>query len=271
MSYMENEMSNIEAVKYNVPGLERGIEILEYLTKYPKGRTLQEIYLELHIPQTTAYRILCTFIRCDYVVYCEETKRYKLSMKILMLGYRTLRDYSIIECVLPRMRELRDSLHDTVCFGVWGDGNVILVEQVHGDNSFCFTMSLGTTFELHCSAPGKAIMAFLPRVECEKYLDQMVFTRYNDRTITDIESYKKELERVFESGFAVDMEEELTGVMCVGAPILNHVGYPCGAVWISAPKDRIVKKGVDMFVKSLKDVALQISKDMGHNSTMHEM
>ncbi|MFI3292464.1 MAG: IclR family transcriptional regulator [Rikenellaceae bacterium] len=264
-------MSNIEAVKYNVPGLERGIEIIEYLTRYPKGRTLQEIYLKLEIPQTTAYRILCTFIRCEYVIYCEDTKRYKLSMKILMLGYQTLNDYSIVENVLPRMRELRDILHETICFGVWGDGSVILVEQVQGDNGFCFTMTLGTNFELHCSAPGKAIMANLPRVECEKYLNRMVFTRHNERTITDIESYKRELEEVFRSGYAMDREEELTGVMCIGAPILNHVGYPCGAIWTSAPKDRIVKASVDLFVKSIKGVASQISKDMGHNSTIQEV
>ncbi len=263
-------MSNIEAIKYNVPGLERGIEIIEYLTKSPKGKTLQEIHLQLQIPQTTAYRILCTFIRSDYVIYCEETKRYRLSMKLLMLGYRTLRDYSIIEGVLPRMRELRDILHETICFGVWGDGNVILVEQVHGDNSFCFTMSLGTTFELHCSAPGKAIMAYLPRVESDKYLEQMTFTRYNDRTITNIESYRQELKRVFEDGYAVDAEEELTGVMCIGAPVLNHVGYPCGAIWTSAPKDRIDNKGIDIFVKSIKDITSQISQDMGHNVTIYE-
>ncbi len=258
-------MSNIEEVKYNVPGLERGIEIIELLTKYPKGRTLQEIYIKLTIPQTTAYRILCTFIRCEYVIYCEETKRYRLSMKILMLGYSTLRDYSIAENVLPRMRELRDSLHETICFGVLGDGCIILVEQVQGDKAFCFTMSLGTSFDLHCSAPGKAIMANLPNVESEKMLNKMSFTRHNERTIVDKTAYKQELDQVFKSGYAMDLEEELTGVMCIGAPILNHVGYPCGAIWTSAPKDRILKNNLDNFISRIKSVAAQISRDMGHN------
>ncbi len=262
---MEKVISNIEGVRYNVPGLERGIEIIEYLTSYPKGKTLPEIYQRLNIPQTTAYRILCTFIRCEYVTYSEDTKRYKLSMKLLMLGYRTLRDYSLLESVMPRMRELRDLIHETVCFGVLGERDGILIEQVQGDRAFCFTMTLGKSFELHCSAPGKAIMANLPRVECEKYLDRMAFTRYNDRTITSREDYERELEEVFRCGYALDREEELTGVVCVGAPILNHVGYPCGAIWTSAPVDRVVKSNADFVIENIKSAAIQISKDLGYN------
>lgn len=260
-------MPNSEEVKYNVPGLERGIEIIEYLTSSPKGQTLQDICHKLEIPQTTAYRILCTLVRCEYVTYCEDTKRYKLSMKILMLGYRTLRDYSLLESVLPRMKELRDLIHETVCFGVLGDRDGILIEQVQGDRAFCFTMTLGKSFELHCSAPGKAIMANLPRVERDKYLSRMTFTRHNERTITNRELYEKELDRVYELGFAVDLEEELTGVVCVGAPILNHVGYPCGAIWTSAPKDRVMVDNAEFVKQNIKSVAMQISKEMGYNAT----
>ncbi len=163
---MERENSQTEGdTKYNVPGLERGIEIIEYLSKYPKGKTLQDIHQVLQIPQTTAYRILCTLIRREYIGYNEESKKYLLTKKLLMLGYRTLSEYSLIEKILPKMRELRDEIRETVCFGVLGDKDGILIEQVQGDQTFSFTMSPGKSFELHCSAPGKAIMANLPRVE----------------------------------------------------------------------------------------------------------
>ncbi len=268
---MEKERPNIDGeVKYNVPGLERGIEIIEYLSKHPKGRTLQEIHLMLHIPQTTAYRILCTFIRREYMSYNEETKRYILSKKLLMLGYRTLSEYSLLESVLPKMRVLRDEIHETVCFGVLGDKEGILIEQVQGDQAFSFTMSPGKSFELHCSAPGKAIMANLPRVECEKYLSKMNFAIHNERTITNRGDYVRELDEVFRSGYAMDREEELTGVMCIGAPILNHVGYPSGAIWTSAPKDRIMKQSVGFFIEKIKSAAENMSKDMGYNVAQTE-
>ena len=102
----------------------------------------------------------------------------------------------------------------------------------------------GKPFDLHCSAPGKAIMAYLPNTVRDRYLSYMEFTRYNARTITTRDAYLEELEKVRKLGYAMDNEEELNGVICIGAPIFNYTGYPCGAIWISGPKDRLSKEVV---------------------------
>lgn len=52
---------------YKVPNLEKGIAVLEYLSLYTMGKTLQEIKSELDISQTTAYRILNTLVRLGYL------------------------------------------------------------------------------------------------------------------------------------------------------------------------------------------------------------
>ena len=91
----------------------------------------------------------------------------------------------------------------------------------------------------------------------------MTFTRYNSRTITSREAYLEELEKVGKQGYAMDNEEELSGVICVGAPIFNYTGYPCGAIWISGPKDRLSKEVVKNTVKVIKEVAGVISNELG--------
>lgn len=60
-------------------------------------------------------------------------------------------------------------------------------------------------------------MAYLPKTVRDRYLSYMTFTRYNSRTITSREAYLEELERVGKLGYAMDNEEELSGVICVGA------------------------------------------------------
>ncbi len=97
-------------------------------------------------------------------------------------------------------------------------------------------------------------------------MDKMSFDYHNERTITKREEYIRELEYVFRHGYAMDREEELTGVMCIGAPILNHVGYPLGAIWTSAPKDRVLKQSVEYYVERIKGIAESISKDIGYNT-----
>ena len=68
---MEKVKENMEKAEenYKVPNLEKGIAVLEYLSLYTMGKTLQEIKSELDISQTTAYRILNTLVRLGYLIY----------------------------------------------------------------------------------------------------------------------------------------------------------------------------------------------------------
>ena len=228
-----------------------------------QGETLQNIKSDLDISQTTAYRILNTLVRLDYLIYNEETKRYKLSRKLLTLGFRSLNEHNLLETVLPRLRDLRDQVKETACFGVLGEEKGIFIEQAQGHHTFRFILSPGKSFELHCSAPGKAIMAYLPNTVRDRYLSYMKFERYNARTITDRDTYLEELEKVRKQGYALDNEEEMSGVICIGAPIFNYTGYPCGAIWISGPKDRLVKEVIRVSAESIRKVALNVSAELG--------
>ena len=217
---MESVIPNMEKAEenYKVPNLEKGIAVLEYLSLHTQGETLQDIKSALDISQTTAYRILNTLVRLDYLIYNEDTKRYKLSRKLLTLGFRSLNEHNLLETVLPR-----------------------------------------------CSAPGKAIMAYLPNTVRDRYLSYMEFTRYNARTITTRDAYLEELEKVRKLGYAMDNEEELNGVICIGAPIFNYTGYPCGAIWISGPKDRLSKEVVRVSADCIRKVAQTISLELGYS------
>ena len=100
---------------YKVPNLEKGIAVLEYLSLRSAGETLQDIKSALDISQTTAYRILNTLVRLEYLNFSEDTKRYKLSRKLLTLGFRSLNEHNLLETVLPHLRDLRDQVKETAC------------------------------------------------------------------------------------------------------------------------------------------------------------
>lgn len=266
ISNMENTVPNMEKNEdnYKVPNLEKGIAVLEYLSLKKGGETLQNIKTELSISQTTAYRILNTLVRLEYLVYNEDTKRYRISRKLLTLGFRSLDEHNLLEIVLPRLQELRDKVKETACFGLLGEEKGIFIEQALGNHTFRFFLSPGKSFELHCSAPGKAIMAYLPNIVRNRYISYMKFTRYNSRTITSEEAYLQELEKVRQRGYALDNEEELSGVICIGAPLFNYTGYPAGAIWISGPKDRLTPDAIRTSAGHIKDIARLISTELGY-------
>lgn len=263
---MKQPVSNRENNTYTVPVLEKGIVVLECLAQHPEGLGMQKLKSLLNVPQTTIYRILNTFLRLGYLQYDEKIKEYKLSSKLLTLGFASLNEHNLLEIVLPYLRELRDIVKETVCFGVLGSEEGVFIEQAQGHHTFRFVLSPGKAFKLHCSAPGKAIMAYLPVVIRDRYLSLMNFEKFNERTITNRETYLKELDKVLEMGYAIDNEEELTGVLCIGVPILNYKGFPCGTIWIPGPKDRLTPPVVAEYAQHLIKAAKKISERLGYRT-----
>lgn len=260
---MEKQSESIEE-HYKVPNLVKGLAVMELLSEKREGMTLQEIKNELDISQTTAYRILNTLVRLGYLLFSDTGKRYFLSRRMLAIGFKSLHERNLLEIVLPEMREIRDVVQETVCFGVLGSEKGIFIDQVLGLHPFCFVLSPGKEFDLHCSAPGKAMLAFMDCNLRERYLTKMSYPIHNSKTISNESDYLKELEGVRKKGYATDREEELSGVICVGAPILDHTGVPCGAIWFSGPKDRLSEKLIREYGNLLKERCGVISTSLGY-------
>ena len=127
-----------------------------------------------------------------------------------------------------------------------------------------FALSCHPVNLLNCIVLRREKQSYLPVTVRNRYLSYMTFPRYNSRTITSREVYLEELEKVYQQGYALDNEEELSGVICVGAPVLNYTGYPCGSIWISGPKDRLTEEQLRSTVQIVKEIAGQISAELGY-------
>ena len=140
---MESVIPNMEKAEenYKVPNLEKGIAVLEYLSLHTQGETLQDIKSALDISQTTAYRILNTLVRLDYLIYNEDTKRYKLSRKLLTLGFRSLNEHYLLETVLPSYVPFYPLAGKTFRFALFGSGK--------GDHGLFAEYSPGPIFVLY--------------------------------------------------------------------------------------------------------------------------
>lgn len=257
--------SNQTEDNYKVPNLEKGLCVLELLVEAQEGLTLQEIKNKADLSQTTAYRMLHTLIRLKYVIYIESSKRYVISHKMLSLGFKSLHERNLHEIILPHLRNIRDVVKETVCFGVMSNEKAMFIEQALGSHPFCFVLTPGKLIDLHCSAPGKAMMAAMPESMRNHYLDKMTFTRFNERTITNKSSYLKELEDVRTHGYALDREEEMSGIMCIGSAIIDHTGIPCGTIWLVGPKDRLDEETIKRDGELVAKTCLEISKELGYN------
>ncbi|MCL3780599.1 IclR family transcriptional regulator [Prolixibacteraceae bacterium JC049] len=263
---MKEEKANVENGngKYVIPNLQNALQLVEKLTEYPEGLTLPEMVQVLGVPKTTLFRITNTLLMENFLLKDYESNRFSLSRKFLRIGLAAIGEQSLIEKALIPMRDLRDEIHETVLLGSLMDIEGVLLEQVIGNHPFTFYLNPGKRFKLHCSAPGKVMLAYLEKSQCERILDEIEYIRYNDNTITTKEEMLAELEVVKEKGYGIDCAEEVEGVHCIGAPIFDQNGTVIAAIWTTGPAGRIPKSNFDSVGEKIKACANRVSRSFGY-------
>ena len=83
------------------------------------------------------------------------------------------------------------------------------------------------------------------------------------RTVVERPALLHQLRRARERCYAVETEENEDGAMCIGAPIVDNIGYPIAAISISAPKSRMNRDIVASASSALVAGAAAISQGLG--------
>ncbi|QDU59270.1 HTH-type transcriptional repressor AllR [Planctomycetes bacterium Pan216] len=260
----KNEPGDLQ--RYHVPNLERALRIMEFLAEQAEGCGLSLIAEKLEFPKNSVFRIVSTLHAYGYVERDEVGKTYRLSRKLLDLGYAAIDESNLVEKSLDVMRRLRDETGETALIATLTQGRGIVLEQVPGLHPVKVVVEVGHSFPLHCAAPAKAMVAFLPEPERKSHLDTMSFPRFTKRTITSKQAMREELEQVVSLGYAVDHAEELEDLHCVAAPVLNHRNYPVASIWVTGPSYRLRAADFAKIGPLVAARAGEISARLGHQS-----
>lgn len=254
----------MENNRYLVPNLHRALQIIDFMAHEPAGCGVTEISARLGFPKNSVFRIIKTLQAHDYII--ESNHTYRLSSKLLALGYANLSEVNLVEESIDVMRALRDEAKETVLLGTVLGLHGVVVEQVLGSHEIKFSIDIGHNFYLHTAAPGKAMLAFLPEAERARLLDSIEYVRFNKRTVRNRKELERVLKSVQEKGYAVDCAERIEGLHGVACPVINYLDYPVAALWITGPSYRMPQSELDRLGPIVARYAQIISKRLGHRT-----
>ena len=124
------------------------------------------------------------------------------------------------------------------------------------------TGKLGRLEAPHATSVGKAIMAWLPEHEIHRIVAGSM-KRFTDNTITDFPALVESLRNVRRTGYAIDREEFLPGVICVGAAIRDQAGTVIGAISVSTPSMRANEEHVTLMREEVSAATSALSAEFG--------
>jgi DNA-binding IclR family transcriptional regulator len=247
-----------------VPAVERALDILEYIGEQAKPIQLKEVQSALKIPPASFFRIITELSERGYLREDNTASgKYVLGHKILYLSQCFTRQIDLNVIALHSMRKLTEKCNQTSQLGALQNNGVVYLNQVLSTRPLSITASLGTVLPVNISAAGKILTAFLPDNEREELIRNTKFAVHTEKTITNIDEFRKELNKVKEYGVAMDDEEYAVGIGCLAAPIFNHKSRCVAAVgitgYIDDYKDKLLlSRNIQYVTQTAKEISEQL-------------
>ncbi len=249
---------------YYVESLARGLSILSLFAEGKAALSLTDIAENLQLNKTTTFRLLFTLETLGYLQRDRQTKLYQPALEVLRLGLAVLNSLKIRQVAIPYLQHLAIEISETVSLVVLDKAKALYIDRFGRQHTLNIDHSIGSRLPLHCTATGKALLAFLPPDRLQAILAQITWERYTNKTLITPEAFQAELERVREQGFATSLGELRPDLGMVAAPIHQGEAQPVMAIGISAPMPHLSPQRMsDELGPKAIETARQISAALG--------
>ncbi|MCF3933216.1 helix-turn-helix domain-containing protein [Acuticoccus sp. M5D2P5] len=255
---VESENEDAGSTRDFVASFSRGLDVIRAFSRARPSMTLSEIAAETEMTRAAARRFLLTLVREGYAE--TDGKHFRLTAKILELGFSVLASMNILEVLQPAMEDLAKEMNES-CFAAVLDGmSVIYIARAASLRFFDVDLHIGSRVPAHCVSSGRVLLAALTPEELDKHLAGAKLEALTEMTLTSKPKLKKAIADVRRQGWSlVDQELEL-GLRSISAPIKSPSGSTVCALNMCCPTPRISLDEVhSRFIPRLVQTAERIS------------
>lgn len=216
-----------------VQSLHRGLAVLDFLAESRSPVRTSDVAARFAIDKANASRLLQTLREAGYAERADD-RRYVLGARMRGEDGRQLeRIIALRERTHSLLDDLVEASGECAHMAVLVAEKVWYIDKVSSPQVLRADHAVGALAPLHCTALGKAFLAFTPNLHAGE------FQRFTPRTIVDPARLEHDLAGARKRGYATDNEEFSPGVRCVAAPIRNERGRVVASVGLSGPTARI--------------------------------
>ncbi len=216
--------------------LERGLDVLEMIAAEGAEVGVRELARRSSLSPTIVQRLISSLASRGYIEKNGETRRYRLGHRSLALGASGEGAFDYVVAARRELERLAHEHHLNGFVSVLRDGRAIYLLAVQADAPVAIKVSPGSEMPLHSTAAGKVLLASLSDAEARRILGPRKLAAITPHTVTDPSAVMASLAKVRRQGFGIVNEENIPGVLSVGAPIRDRSGAVVAALSVAFPK-----------------------------------
>lgn len=250
--------------RYSLSSVSNAVRVLCAFSAREPEMGVSELSRRLGLGKSTVHRLLSTLSEGDLIERNPRNGKYRLGLKVYELGTVVSSRLNLHEAVALHIDELRDLTGETVHVGILDGGEVVYVERRESPHTLRLFGHVGHRNLAHCTSTGKVLLAYLEDEEFEEEIGGEVLEARTPYTITDAGELRREIERVRERGYAVNMNEAEMGVASIAAPIRDNSGRVIAAISVAGPTLRFQHDALGRLTAATVRTAGEISARLGY-------
>ncbi len=227
-----------------VGSIEKAFRVLSAFGAVDRPLGLSELARTSGVERSGTQRILFTLRHLGYVRQDPQTRLYSLGALVLDLGQAYLRANRVRERAQPILEATNQACEETVNLTVLEDTEVVYVLRYPSRHVVSVDLSVGSRLPAFCTAPGRAILAFLSSQAWGDILDRSCLEPRTPFTQTGRGEIESVLRQVKQAGYCVANQEAFVGDISIAAPVFDAAGQVIAAVNIAVPYPRWSLAGV---------------------------
>jgi DNA-binding IclR family transcriptional regulator len=224
-------------MRNGIQTVDRALQLLQAFDTPEQALGVTELAAALGVHKSTASRLAGTLAARGFLERPTGSDSFRLGPELARLGLLALEGRDLVDLARPAMQRLADEAGETVNLAVLEGGEAVNVAQEDGRHIVGVGSWAGRRTALHCTANGKALLAFSAIPDLPRSLEA-----FTPRTITKVGELEREIARVRRLGYATNVGELEEGLHAVAAPVLDPAGRCRAALSVSGPAYRMAEE-----------------------------
>jgi IclR family transcriptional regulator, acetate operon repressor len=256
------ELPDLESGSKETPIL-RLFALLEIIARKDAPFTLQNLVQDTQWPKPSLHRMLAQLEASGLLQRDLKGRHYSTGQRLTRLAENVLLNSTTRAARHRVLRLLVDQAGESCNLTSFSAGEVLYLDRVETAAPLRFYLHSGSRVPAHCSATGKLFLSQMTPSQRQKLWDAGPLERFTERTLVDVQQLEEEITKVRVQGFAIDDEEFLPGLLCIGVlvPSLDSKDNKTNmGIALQAPKVRFSLERAMQCLPLLQNAAQALSR-----------
>lgn len=227
------------SARSHVASVRKGLAVLEAFSPEQGDLTVSDVVALTGFDPGTAYRMLTTLAEAGYLARDPATKRFRLTLRVLDLGFAAIGRRDLRDIARPVLRSLVGEVSEAASLGVLDGADILYIERVRaGLTRLGVDIRIGTTIPAAGTAIGNAFLAFLPKPDLDRVLAISPRSAFAPAFYVDRAALTERLARARHDGHVLQESPFTPGLRLLAVPVLDAERLPLAVVSVAAPVSR---------------------------------